>query len=97
LNKPLASTEVRKTAFLQLRSNKKKFETMQTIEETLFANRKTKEKNARSNYPKIPLMTPWDGQILSTLISLISLLQRPIECPRKMSNLGLNFYVHVGL
>jgi hypothetical protein len=26
-----------------------KFETMQTIEETLFANRKTKEKNAPSN------------------------------------------------
>jgi hypothetical protein len=36
---------VRKTAFLQLT----KFETMQTIEETLFANRKTKEKNAQSN------------------------------------------------
>jgi hypothetical protein len=36
-----------KTAFLQLRS--KKFETMQTIEETLFANRKTKEKNVPNN------------------------------------------------
>jgi hypothetical protein len=35
---------------------KTKFETMQTIEETLFANRKTKEKNARSNYPRTPLM-----------------------------------------
>jgi hypothetical protein len=34
---------VRKTAFLQLS------ETMQTIEETLFANRKTKETNAPSN------------------------------------------------
>jgi hypothetical protein len=40
---------VRKTAFLQLRSKLIKFETMQTIEETLFANRKTKEKNAPSN------------------------------------------------
>jgi hypothetical protein len=39
---------VRKTAFLQLRSQIK-FETMQTIEETLFAYRKTKEKNAPSN------------------------------------------------
>jgi hypothetical protein len=39
---------VRKTAFLQLRS-KNKIETMQTIEETLFANRKIKEKNAPSN------------------------------------------------
>jgi hypothetical protein len=29
---------------------------MQTIEETLFANRKTKEKNARSNYPRTPLI-----------------------------------------
>jgi hypothetical protein len=28
---------------------------MQTIEETLFANRKTKEKNARSTYPRTPL------------------------------------------
>jgi hypothetical protein len=43
---------VRKTAFLQLRITigvKIKFETMQTIEETLFAYRKTKEKNAPSN------------------------------------------------
>jgi hypothetical protein len=33
--------------------NKKKFETMQTVGETLFANRNTiKEKNARSNYPR---------------------------------------------
>jgi hypothetical protein len=37
---------VRKTAFLELRS--KKFETMQTIQETLLANRKTKETNAPS-------------------------------------------------
>jgi hypothetical protein len=37
---------VRKTAFLQLR-NKIKFETI--IEETLFANRKTKEKNDPNN------------------------------------------------
>jgi hypothetical protein len=29
--------------------NSIKFETMQTIEETLFANRETKEKNAPSN------------------------------------------------
>jgi hypothetical protein len=28
---------------------------MQTIEETLFANRNTIEKNARSKYPKTPL------------------------------------------
>jgi hypothetical protein len=28
---------------------------MQTAEETLFASRKTKEKNARSNYPRSPL------------------------------------------
>jgi hypothetical protein len=28
---------------------------MQTVEETLFANRKTKEKNARSNSPNTPL------------------------------------------
>jgi hypothetical protein len=28
---------------------KTKFETLQTVEETLFANRKTKEKNAPSN------------------------------------------------
>jgi hypothetical protein len=28
---------------------------MQTIEETLFANRKTKENNAPSNYPNTPL------------------------------------------
>jgi hypothetical protein len=28
---------------------------MQTVEETLFANRKTKEKNARRNYPRTPL------------------------------------------
>jgi hypothetical protein len=27
----------------------KEFETLQTVEETLFANRKTKEKNAPSN------------------------------------------------
>jgi hypothetical protein len=40
--------EVRKTAFLQLRS-KKKIETMQTIEEKLFENRKTKENHAPSN------------------------------------------------
>jgi hypothetical protein len=39
---------VRKIAFLQLRS-KNKIETMQTIEETLFANRKTKEKNYPAN------------------------------------------------
>jgi hypothetical protein len=39
---------VRKTPFLQLRS-KTKFETMQKNEEALFANRKTKEKNAPSN------------------------------------------------
>jgi hypothetical protein len=30
---------------------------METVEETLFANRKTKEKNARSNYPRTPLNT----------------------------------------
>jgi hypothetical protein len=28
---------------------------LQTVEETLFANRKTKEKNASSNYPNTPL------------------------------------------
>jgi hypothetical protein len=28
---------------------------MQIFEETLFANRKTKEKNSRSNYPRTPL------------------------------------------
>jgi hypothetical protein len=28
---------------------------MQTIDETLFENRKTKEKNAQSNYPRTPL------------------------------------------
>jgi hypothetical protein len=28
---------------------------MQTIEETFFAIRKTKEKNARNNYPRTPL------------------------------------------
>jgi hypothetical protein len=41
---------VRKTAFLQLRSKNKiwEIETMQAIKETLFANRKTKEKNAPS-------------------------------------------------
>jgi hypothetical protein len=33
---------------------KTKLETMQTTEETLFANRKRKEKNARSNYPRTP-------------------------------------------
>jgi hypothetical protein len=44
---PLAGIEVRKTAFLQ--GVKIKFETMQTFEETLFANRKIKEKNAPSN------------------------------------------------
>jgi hypothetical protein len=32
-----------------------KFETLQTVEETLFANRKTKEKNAQSIYPSSPL------------------------------------------
>jgi hypothetical protein len=35
---------VTKTAFMQLRSKKQKFETLQRVEETLFANRKTKEK-----------------------------------------------------
>jgi hypothetical protein len=53
--------EGRKTSFLQLRSETK-FETMQTFEETLFANRKTKEKNARSNYPRSPL----DGKSVTT-------------------------------
>jgi type VI protein secretion system component VasK len=44
-----------KTAFLQLRSKiKTKFETMQTIEDTLFANRKTKEKMLQT-INKIPL------------------------------------------
>jgi hypothetical protein len=33
---------------------------MQTIEETLFANRKTKEKHDRSNYPRTPLMMEKD-------------------------------------
>jgi hypothetical protein len=36
----LAGIEVRKNACLQLRG-KTKFETLQTVEETLFANRKT--------------------------------------------------------
>jgi hypothetical protein len=46
---------VRKTALLQLRS-KTKFETMQTIEETLFANRKSKEKCSKhlTKYPFKP-------------------------------------------
>jgi hypothetical protein len=30
---------------------------MQTVEETVYPNRKTKEKNARSNYPRTPLKT----------------------------------------
>jgi hypothetical protein len=32
---------------------------MQTIEEALFANRKTKEKNVPSNQPKTPLRPPY--------------------------------------
>jgi hypothetical protein len=54
LNKPLAGIEVRKNSISTARL-KTKFETMQTVEETLFANRRTKEKNARSSYPRTPL------------------------------------------
>jgi hypothetical protein len=42
--------EVRKTTFLQLLGGKIKFETLQTVKETLFAKRKTK---VQSNYPSI--------------------------------------------
>jgi hypothetical protein len=54
LHSPLAGVEVTKTAFMQLRSTETKFETLQTVEEILFANRKTKEKKCSKQLSKNP-------------------------------------------